>query len=157
MSKSDDDTGYKRPPIKTRFKKGQSGNPKGRPKGVRNFKTDVKETLGRSVRVNEGGRLRNISAQQASLLRLCEKAVSGDLRAVDRILELAERLGDEETAARAEGTLSEQEAEILADYTARIREQVIAEIAREAAARASTDDTSQPQEQTQTTDQEESE
>ena len=39
----DDPVGYKRPPINTRFKPGTSGNPQGRPTGVRNFKTELRE------------------------------------------------------------------------------------------------------------------
>jgi hypothetical protein len=31
--------GYGKPPVQTRFRKGQSGNPKGRGKGSRNFAT----------------------------------------------------------------------------------------------------------------------
>ena len=42
---SDHDAGYGKPPRHSRFKKGQSGNPKGRPRGGRNFSTDVKATL----------------------------------------------------------------------------------------------------------------
>ena len=37
-----DKVGYGKPPLHSRFTRGQSGNPKGRPKGVRNFKTDVR-------------------------------------------------------------------------------------------------------------------
>ncbi len=129
MSESEDEIGYKRPPVGSRFKKGQSGNPKGRSKGTRNFKTDVRETLARPVQVTEAGRSRSISTQQAGLERLREKALRGDQRALDRLLELAERHAEEETAALAEGRLSDQESEILADYAARIREQAIAEIA----------------------------
>ena len=39
------EVGYRRPPKTTRFKPGQSGNPKGRPAKARNFKSDVKKTL----------------------------------------------------------------------------------------------------------------
>ena len=42
---SDHDGGYGKPPRHSQFKKGQSGNSKGRPKGSRNFSTDLKETL----------------------------------------------------------------------------------------------------------------
>lgn len=129
MSDSEDETGYKRPPVRSRFKKGQSGNPKGRPTGTRNFKTDVRETLARPVQVTEAGRSRSISTQRAGLERLRDKALRGDHRSLDRLLELAERHGEEETAALAERRFSDQEAEILADYAARIREQAIAEIA----------------------------
>jgi len=44
--------GYKRPPIHTRFQKGQSGNPRGRQRRVRNFAVDVKRTLEIPVSLN---------------------------------------------------------------------------------------------------------
>ena len=40
------DVGYKKPPKRTQFKPGQSGNPRGRPKGTKNLKTDLAEALG---------------------------------------------------------------------------------------------------------------
>jgi len=134
MSDSEDDVGYKRPPVKTQFKKGASGNPKGRPKGVRNFRTDVKETLAQPVQVTEAGRSRSISTQRAGLERLRQKALQGDDRALDKLLQLAERHAEEDTAAAAEGKIADHELEILADYTARIRESVEAERAALAAA-----------------------
>jgi hypothetical protein len=55
-SKEDDDrVGYKRPPTHTRFKPGQSDNPKGRPKHARNLKTEFLEELNEVILVREGG------------------------------------------------------------------------------------------------------
>lgn len=131
MSESGDKTGYKRPPVASQFKKGASGNPKGRPKGTRNFKTDLKATLARPVQIAEGGRSRSISTQQAGLERLREKALKGDQRALDRLIALAERHGEDETAAMAEAKLSEMETAILADYEGRLREKLRAELLAE--------------------------
>ncbi len=51
----DYDVGYGKPPQHTRFRKGQSGNPTGRPKGARNLKTELLEELQEQILVREGG------------------------------------------------------------------------------------------------------
>jgi hypothetical protein len=103
-SSQDGRIGYKRPPIQTRFQKGQSGNPRGRQKGVRNFAVDVRRSLEIPVTLNDKGRPRRVSTQEALMLRLREKALKGDTRALETLLSLAEthngdeapdRLGDE--------------------------------------------------------------
>src|SRR5215470_7599963 len=81
--------GYGKPPKHSRFKPGRSGNPGGRRRGLRNLSTDVKRTLGTPVKVTEGGGTRTISTQEGILLKLREKALRGDPRALDRLLELA--------------------------------------------------------------------
>jgi hypothetical protein len=93
MSADDPDdlkVGYGRPPIHSRFKPGQSGNPRGRKKGTLNFATDLKRTLETPITINDPGKKpRKVSTQMAALLRLREKALKGEQRALDRVVELA--------------------------------------------------------------------
>src|SRR5262245_28321368 len=88
--------GYGRPPRHSVWKPGQSGNPKGRPKATRNFKTDVTATLTSPVQVTRRGRPHKVSTQQAILLRLREQALGGDARAIDRLTALAQHYNNEE-------------------------------------------------------------
>ena len=82
--------GYGRPPVHSRFKPGQSGNPRGRKKGTLNFATDLKRTLEAQITLTDPGKKpRKVSTQQAALLRLREKALKGDARSLDRLLEFA--------------------------------------------------------------------
>ena len=52
--RDDDKAGYCKPPKKHRFKKGKSGNPKGRPKNAKGLKTDLKEELASQMTVKIG-------------------------------------------------------------------------------------------------------
>ena len=85
MAKNDYEVGYGRPPKDTQFKRGQSGNPAGRPKGTRNFKTDLVEELQEPVRITEGGKTEEVSKQRALVKRTFEKGMNGDMRAVAMI------------------------------------------------------------------------
>lgn len=53
--------GYGRPPVHTRFKPGQSGNPRGRRKGQRNVSTVLAETLNQRIRIREADRTRSLT------------------------------------------------------------------------------------------------
>lgn len=68
--------GRGRPPQSTRFRKGQSGNPRGRPRG-RHRSIPHDHVLGRMVTVREDGRERRITAAEAFLLQLTKKALEG--------------------------------------------------------------------------------
>jgi hypothetical protein len=81
--------GYKRPPRHTRFQPGVSGNPSGRQTGVRDFAADVKRTLEIPVTLTENGKSKRVSTQEALILRLREKALKGDARALETLLSLA--------------------------------------------------------------------
>jgi hypothetical protein len=66
--------GYKRPPRGSQFKPGQSGNVKGKRKGTRNLATDVAAVRDKRVTIQMDGELREVSAQEAMLLGLIQKA-----------------------------------------------------------------------------------
>ena len=85
--------GYKRPPLAKRFKKGQSGNSKGRPKGSKNLGTMLWDSLHRTVEVREGERLRSMSKIQAAFEVTITKALKGDHRAFAKVIEVAAKLG----------------------------------------------------------------
>lgn len=69
--------GYGKPPSATQFKKGQSGNPKGRPKN-RHKPIPYDAVLGQMVTIREDGRERRVTAAQAFLLQLTQKGLAGD-------------------------------------------------------------------------------
>lgn len=93
------EVGYGKPPKNRQFKKGQSGNPKGRPPGTKNFKTDLREELYEKVQISEGGKMRLISKQRALVKRTFQKALRGDLKASETIVKwMAQFLGMDETS-----------------------------------------------------------
>ena len=88
----DEKTGYKQPPKAGQFKAGRSGNPKGRPKGTRNLKTDLNVLLRKRIVVREDGETRYVSRQEAMLLSLFSKAVRGDVKASNSLLAMVIKL-----------------------------------------------------------------
>jgi uncharacterized protein DUF5681 len=78
--------GYCNPPEHTRFKTGQSGNPKGRPKGTLNMATVLERTLRERVVINENGKRRTITKFEAAFKQLTNKAASGELKAVQLLI-----------------------------------------------------------------------
>ena len=84
--------GYGKPPKATQFKRGQSGNPRGRPKGSRNLASDLAAELGEQITVREDGHPRRISKQRALIKSLMARALQGDVRASAAMLALYARL-----------------------------------------------------------------
>jgi hypothetical protein len=82
---------YRKPPKASQFKPGRSGNPKGRPKGVQNFEIDLQETLRAPVEIKNADGIRTISTQKALLRTLAEKALDGDTRANQHLINLTLR------------------------------------------------------------------
>jgi Family of unknown function (DUF5681) len=113
--------GYKKPPRHSRFQPGQSGNPRGRQKGVRNLATDVKRTLEVPVRLNDQGKARRVSTQEAALLRLREKALMGDARALAQFLQLAKIFNSNAVGSAGDEALAADDQVILDAYAEDVR------------------------------------
>ena len=115
LSQNDDDkVGPGQPPRRTQFKKGQSGNPSGRPKGSRNLDKLIMEAAERRIPVNIDGKLRRISMVQASVWNLAIQAARGDQRATAAFLDRIEEIQARAEAARpTEYPLSDADLEVI--------------------------------------------
>ena len=103
MTEHDDDgIGYGRPPLHSRFKPGESGNPRGRPKGAASFKSDLLEELSETIAVREGGGEVRITKQRAVVKTLVAASIAGDPKAATALINLCTKLlRDQETDPRA--------------------------------------------------------
>ena len=86
--KPDYKVGYKKPPLHTRFQKGQSGNPRGRPRGSKNFSTLLTDALNEPVVVTEDGRRRKISKRDLGFKQLANKFAMAEAQATKMLLGL---------------------------------------------------------------------
>jgi hypothetical protein len=112
--------GYCSPPSHTRFRKGQSGNPAGRPKGTLNMATVLERTLREKVVINENGKRKIVTKLQAALKQLTNKAASGELNAL-RLLAVLVRSADERVIQQAvpDSFLEEPDEKVLAEILKR--------------------------------------
>lgn len=92
--KSSPPIGYGQPPHETRFRKGTSGNPKGRPRGSLNMATVLLRTLREPVVVTVNGRKKTITKLEAAMTQIANKAASGDLGALKLLTALVQSSED---------------------------------------------------------------
>jgi hypothetical protein len=93
----DSEVGYRRPPKATRFTKGQSGNPAGRPRGRRR-EAPYEAILGQMVTIREDGTTRRVTAAEAFLLKLTKSGLEGDSAAARASLAAIEHAREQHNA-----------------------------------------------------------
>jgi hypothetical protein len=81
-------SGIRSRPLHTRFKKGQSGNPSGRPKGSKNFSTLLAEALNERVVITKDGKRRRISKGELGVRQLANKFAMAEAQATKMLLGL---------------------------------------------------------------------
>ncbi|TPI63366.1 hypothetical protein FJ420_13120 [Mesorhizobium sp. B3-1-3] len=119
MSGFDDEqeVGYGKPPKHSRFKPGQSGNPKGRPKKPeKNFANEVQSELDLKVVVRENGREIQLTKGAVIVKTLVGKAMKGDVRAWREIRELLPKLFQLHADAKRTSASSDDDAQLLDQF-----------------------------------------
>ncbi len=111
------------PPKHTQFRKGSSGNPKGRPKGSKNLSTLLTEAALDQVSATIGGKTRTISKLQATAMQLATKAASGDLAAINKLLDWVDEIETRAAAAKpSQFPLSEADMEVIRETYERMKQ-----------------------------------
>jgi hypothetical protein len=118
---SDCVVGYKRPPKHTRFRPGQSGNPRGRRKNVPNFKTDLLDELNEQIPIRENGRDLKVSKQRAFIKALVAAAIKGDMRATSALVSVCTRSLGAQIENEVDPSPSAEDIEIIEAFLARER------------------------------------
>jgi Family of unknown function (DUF5681) len=107
ISPQEGSTGYRRPPVETRFRKGQSGNPSGKRKGSRNrprasrlerLRSLLLEEAYRPITVNQDGGEVVMPMAQAVLRSLAVAAARGETRAQAMFIKIVGAIEEEEAA-----------------------------------------------------------
>jgi uncharacterized protein DUF5681 len=118
----DDKVGYRNPPHHSRFKKGQCGNPHGRPKGAKNLFTLVEEIASEKVRTTENGQARLISRLEKTLRQLVSSAEKGKPQQLRQFIALLLGLeGRKEALASPTDSLTDADREVIAQIYARFK------------------------------------
>ena len=122
MSEINDDyeVGYGKPPKNTRWQKGQSGNPSGRPKAARGLKTDLNAELVSHMEIQINGQRISGTKQRLMLKTLSARAAAGDVRAIKTMIDLVMQVFGPDDRGDAAKRLSAQDQQILDELLGRL-------------------------------------
>jgi hypothetical protein len=128
------EVGYGKPPRHAGFQKGRSGNPKGRPKGSKNFATLLAEALDEKVSLTEDGRRRRITKRELVIKQLVNKSASADLRAIKQLTDIVQGVERQTGALQAlpsPPAFTAADEEVIAELRKRMERDIRAKIAAE--------------------------
>lgn len=86
----------------SRFRKGQSGNPKGRRRGAKSLATEILEETNERITIREGGKQKRVTKLRGALKSLTNRSIKGDTRATHMLLEHRQRIDERAEANRQE-------------------------------------------------------
>jgi hypothetical protein len=111
---------YRKPPVHTRFNKGQSGNPRGRP--AKNLPALLAAALNEKVTVTENGKRRQVTKREAVIAQLVNKSASAELRATKMLMDMLRDIEKKaEPAATAKSPFGPTDKEVMQQLIARLR------------------------------------
>jgi hypothetical protein len=105
-------------PDATKFKKGKSGNPRGRPRGAKGMKTLLAQELRASITVQQNGKKTRIRQSEALVKRMVNDALQGRDRPRETVLRYADAI-EQDRHRREARELSVEDQAILDRYFAR--------------------------------------
>ena len=109
--------GYGNPPDSYKFKPGQSGNPGGRPKGSKSWKSVIEAELGMEIGLKEQGLELKVTKMEAFAKRLVSDALAGNPKALGELLrQLNKYFGDATPADAKNLPASEADVRLLLKY-----------------------------------------
>lgn len=111
--------GYGRPPEHSRWRRGQSGNPGGRPKSASNFADDLLAELSEVIQITEGGKVRRITKRRALIKALTSNSIKGNAAAASLLISLCARVIEADPGDPAQAELSARDRKIVEDYLER--------------------------------------
>jgi hypothetical protein len=87
------DVGYRKPPKVNQFRKGQTGNPRGRTPGGENLASEFSQYVSRRVKINDGSKIRTVTIAQAVIEKNINAAMRSQL-AMGNVFRLAAEAGE---------------------------------------------------------------
>lgn len=115
--------GYGKPPVETRFKPGESGNPRGRPKRIPTLPELIQREAKRRIEIVEDGERHRVTKLDALAKRLLQGALKGNARDTQQVIQLLAISATANEAARvASETQNETDQALLQGLFERLQE-----------------------------------
>ena len=126
----DYEIGYKKPPVTTRFKKGNRANPRGRPRGSKNLATLLERALDAAADADAGAKPGRLTKRELVVARLVERSAGADFAATKLLFELLRRTDSAAVAQPSESADFTQDDE---EVLERLKERLVGFARAEAA------------------------